>query len=179
VRQILVSHKMNNLYRQNKKTLDDILSDVLKNPAETEKLFEPIFDNQLEALEAQQAIESEEKLSPLLEETYESEEASVPYIEIQEIIKTRKRRKISRSLSDDQLKKLPKTLKLMVDTIYNPIFELEKEKIVSKILTNYNSDNEALLVGLENIRNDLDSILGKKKAGRVCTNTRPKISLRK
>jgi hypothetical protein len=168
---------MNNLYRQNKETLDDILSDVLENPAETDKLFEPIFDNQLEALEAQQAIGSEEKFLPLLEEPYET--LSVPYIEIQDIVKTRKRKKISRSLTEDQLKKLPKTLKLMVDTIYNPIFELQKEKIVSEILTSYNSDNDSLLVSLENIRNDLDAILGKKKAGRVCTNTRPKISLRK
>ena len=81
-----------------------------------------------------------------------------------------------RSLSDDQVERIPKVLKLMVDTIYDPIFEIKKENIVEKILKNYDKNNDTLLIGLENLRNDLDHILGKKKRGRLCKTTKPRLS---
>ena len=167
---------MGSLYREKKGDLDQILSEVFENPAETDKIFEPIFDEHLKKVDAQHDSEIENKFPPLLDENLSEPEVNIVYIEIPEKKPGRKRKIISRTFNEDQLKKLPKVLKLMVDTIYDPIFEMKKENIVENILKNYYKDNDTLLVGLENLRNDLDGILGKKKPGRVCKNTKARVS---
>ena len=130
----------------------------------------------MKSIETQRDSETEDHLPPLLDENEINVESSISYIKIPEKTTSRKRKKMARSLDSEQLKKIPEILKLMVNTIYDPIFEIKKEAIVDKILSRYNKDNEKLLLGLENLRNDLDGILGKKKPGRVCKNIKPRVS---
>ena len=166
---------MASLYREKISDLDEILSEVFENTAETDKLFDTIFDENLKSIETQRDSETEDHLPPLLDENT-FDEVNLTYIKIPEKTITRKRKKIARSLNGEQLKKLPKILKLMVDTIYDPIFEIQKQSIVEKILSEYNDNNDTLLLRLENLRNDLDGILGKKKPGRVCKNIKPRVA---
>ena len=166
---------MGSLYREKKNDLDEILLEVIHNSAETDKMFDAIFDENLKAIETQRDTETEDQLSPLLDQNLSESDANIPYIKLPEK-KTRKRKCILRSLSDDQVERIPKVLKLMVDTIYDPIFEIKKENIVEQILKKYDKNNDTLLIGLENLRNDLDHILGKKKRGRLCKTTKPRLS---
>ena len=167
---------MGSLYREKTGDLDEILTEVFENPAQTDIIFEPIFDEHLKALDTQQDTVIENEFPPLLDENILENNINIPYIEIPQKKAVRKRKTMSRSLNEDQIKKLPKLLKLMVDTVYNPIFEIKKENIVCEILEKYDNNNDTLLISLENLRNDLDGLLGKKKPGRVCKNIKPRIS---
>jgi hypothetical protein len=167
---------MASLYREKISDLDEILSEVFENAAETDTLFDSIFDENLKSIETQRDSETEDNLPPLLDENTFIEESDITYIKIPEKTAPRRRKKLARSLNSEQLEKLPKILKLMLDTIYDPIFEIKKETIVDKILSKYNGNNDRLLLGLENLRNDLDGILGKKKPGRVCKNIKPRVA---
>ena len=75
---------MASLYREKISDLDEILSEVFENAAETDTLFDSIFDENLKSIETQRDSETEDNLPPLLDENTFIEESDITYIKIPE-----------------------------------------------------------------------------------------------
>ena len=75
---------MGSLYREKKNDLDEILLEVIHNSAETDKMFDAIFDENLKAIETQRDTETEDQLSPLLDQNLSEPDANIPYIKLPE-----------------------------------------------------------------------------------------------